>query len=63
MSLPQNWLPAVLTFDGPQSSISVYRALKQARELMEMVMPDDGSNADKVQATLDDLELMMKAVK
>lgn len=58
-----DYLPAVLTFKPPQSSISTYRALKNARELIEKLEPENPSDADRIQVALDDLELMMGAVR
>jgi hypothetical protein len=59
-------LPTVLVFEKPQSSISVHRALKNVREVLTEVatdIPDEGQFADRVQVALDDLELMIGAVK
>lgn len=61
--MTSNQLPAVLTFNPPQSGIAVYRALKQARELIEGIEPENDSHADILNATLDDLALMMQAVE
>ena len=58
-----DYLPAVLTFKPPQSSISIYRALKNARELIEKLEPENPSDADRIQVALDDLELMMRVVR
>lgn len=62
--MTSNQLPAVLTFKPPQSSISVYRALKNARDVIEALHVDPAAEdlADRIQAAFDDLELMMQAV-
>lgn len=65
-----NFIPAVLTFDPPskQNSLSTYRALKNARELVNLYADACWGNcsadhSDRLQTALDDLELMMGAVK
>lgn len=58
-----NKLPMVLTFKPPQSSISVERALKQARELIEEITAMAPHHEDRIQATLDDLDMMISAVR
>lgn len=65
-----NFIPSVLTFDPPskQTSISTYRALKNARELLDNYADAAGHLGsaewqDRLQTALDDLELMMGAVK
>ena len=58
-------LPRVLTFPGTkQNSISVYRALKLAHEvLMEQAQPESEADEDRLNTALDDLSLMMDAVE
>ena len=58
----QNYLPSVLSQPEPQAGIAVYRALKQARELIEQMDAASDAQEDRIQATLDDLELMMRSV-
>ena len=58
----QNYLPSVLSQPEPQAGIAVYRALKQARALIEQMDAASDAQEDQIQATLDDLELMMKSV-
>ena len=58
------WIPDVLSAANPANSISVERALKQARELIGLIQPMgdndfDQSLEDKIQATLDDLDFML----
>jgi hypothetical protein len=62
-----NKLPTVLTFEGKQNSISVLRALKNIKEVMELVdahadfVNDDAE--DRFQTAIDDLDLLIGAVK
>ena len=58
-------LPAVLTFSGKQSSLSVERALRQIRMLLmrlQMIELDEGKLQD-CEVSLDDLALMIKAIE
>lgn len=63
----QSWLPRVLTFDPPQSSISVERALKNALETIERYCFVDGTEDDErpqcADVAIDDLELLLRAVR
>jgi hypothetical protein len=56
-------LPRVLSAPNPDNSISVLRALKQIRSLLEMVEPSNEAEIDMVNASLDDVETMIEAVK
>ena len=68
-----NFLPSVLTFDPPskQNSISTYRAIQHARttimEMEQKLLSHDHkfspSEGDLIQTAIDDLELLMGAVK
>ena len=58
MMSPQ--LPSVL--QDPRGSISMYRALKQIRELIEGITPENDSHEDQINASLDDLETMMNRI-
>lgn len=53
-------LPSVL--QDPQGSISMYRSLKQIKELIEGITPDDDSHEDRINASLDDIETMMSRI-
>lgn len=56
-------LPSILTPKPPISSISMERALKQAKDLILQIEPIDASHEDKIQATLDDLEVMLECIE
>ena len=59
-------LPAVLTFAGKQSSISMERALRQIRMLLRELSElanEDTSTFQECQASLDDLGLMIGAIE
>jgi hypothetical protein len=58
-------IPAVLTFPGKaQNSLSTFRALKNVRDLLEnLAHPRDGIEQCAFDAALDDLELLMGAIK
>lgn len=58
----QSYLPSVLSQPEPQAGIAVYRALKQARELIEQMDASCDAQEAQIQATLDDLGLMMRSV-
>ena len=49
------YLPSVLSQPEPQAGIAVYRALKQARELIEQMDAASDAQEDEIQATMDDL--------
>ena len=53
-------LPSVLQGTNGQSSISMERALKQIRDLLLYV--DDASEEDRVNASLDDIDMMIRAI-
>ena len=56
------YLPSISGQPAPQAGIAVYRALKQARELIEQMDASCDAQEAKILATLDDLELMMRSV-
>lgn len=58
MMSPQ--LPSVL--QDHRGSISMYRALKQIKELIEEITPTNESHEDRINASLDDIETMMKRI-
>lgn len=55
-------LPRVLCPKAPYSAISMVRALKQAVSLLEDVSPDDDSHEDRLNASIDDLDVMLKSI-
>lgn len=58
-----HYLPSVLTH--PQhscNSISMERALKQALHLLNEMCPENEQQEDQLNATLDDLHLMLEGV-
>lgn len=56
-------LPRVLTPPKPYSAISMVRALNQIRELLIDIDPKDDSHDDRINASIDDLDIMLKCVK
>ena len=61
-------LPQVL--QHPRGNIAMYRALKQMRELIDAIVVDEtmagvdyDSLTDKINASLDDIDTMMDALK
>jgi hypothetical protein len=52
-------LPSVLTPTNGWSAISMARALKQVKELLENVVPDDSYHQDRLNASIDDVEVML----
>lgn len=59
-------LPSVLSFpNSKQNSLSTFRALKNAREVIEILANGEDlseNDYDRIQVALDDLELMMGSV-
>lgn len=53
-------LPAVL--QDPRGSIAMYRALKQMKELIEQIDSTDDSHEDRINASLDDIDTMMRHI-
>ena len=60
MERESKYIPAVLTGHGRKSSISMERALKQIQQLLENI--DDPELADRVLASLDDIDLMLEQI-
>jgi len=61
--MKSNKLPSVLLVPAPNSSISMERALKQIKELLENhIESDDPSIADAVNASIDDVDVMLAAI-
>lgn len=58
-----NTIPAVLTFDPPQASISTERALKNAIMVLKNALVAGESMEDSHNTAIDDLELMLKAIR
>jgi hypothetical protein len=56
-------LPRVLSAPNPDNSISMLRALKQIKLLLEQVDVSDDTHADRIAASLDDIETMLAAIK
>ena len=56
------YLPSVSGPPVPLAGMAVYRILKQARDLLEQTEPSSEDREAQIQATLDDLELMMRSV-
>ena len=46
----------------PLAGLAVHRVLKQARDLVEQMESSSDAQEAQIQATLDDLELMMRSV-
>ena len=61
------YLPSVLQGRGAESSISTERALKQIRDLLghmlEELQPGDQEWEDMLDASLDDLDMMIRAIR
>lgn len=55
-------LPAVLLADS-NNSISMYRALKQIEELLEHATFLDQNREDSIRASLEDISLMLLAIR
>ena len=60
MERESKYIPAVLTGHGCKSSISMQRALKQIKQLLENI--DDPELEDRVLASLDDIDLMLEQI-
>lgn len=61
MNREEPYLPAVLSANGPNSAISVLRALKHIQERLLEHLPE-GTIDHRDQAALDDLEFMIRSV-
>ena len=58
----QGYLPSVSGQPAPLAGMTVYRILGQARDLVEQMESSSEDREAQIQATLDDLELMMRSV-
>ena len=59
-----NKLPARLDGYGKQAGIAVYRALKQARDIIAGLAAEANEvDSDRIDATLDDLDEMLRRVE
>jgi hypothetical protein len=58
-------IPAVLVPPKPYSGISMERALKQIKELLEQSWSEvmTHEDADKLQASIDDVDVMLMCIK
>lgn len=56
------YLPSVSGLPVPLAGMTVHRILKQARDLVEQMESSSEDREAQIQATLDDLELMMRSV-
>lgn len=56
------YLPGVSGQPVPLAGMAVYRILKQALDLVEQMEPSCDAQEAQIQATLDDLGLMMRSV-
>ena len=56
------YLPSVSGLPVPLAGMAVYRILKQARDLVEQMESSSEDQEAQIQATLDDLRLMMRSV-
>lgn len=61
-------IPAVLVFGGKQNSISTERALNQIKSLLQSyhdadTVQADEDEADKIAASLDDIDLMLSKIE
>lgn len=61
--MKSEFLPSVLHASNSANSISMERSLKQIRELLLGFEPSNDSEADQQNASLDDVETMLKAIK
>lgn len=56
-------LPSVLHANNSADSISMERSLKQIRNLLMNLSTSDIAEEDRLMASLDDVETMLKAIK
>jgi hypothetical protein len=55
----QENLPSVLAGNDKQSGLAMYRALMQIKRLLEQA---DGLDSDELQASIDDIEIMITRI-
>lgn len=56
-------LPAVLAGRGNEAGISMERALTQIHDLLEALVPDDDGMADRLEASIGDVEMMIRRIE
>lgn len=56
-------LPAVLGGIGRESGISMERALNQIKDLLESMEPKTGAQEDKIEASIGDVEMMLRRIR
>lgn len=56
-------LPSVLSTLNTANSISMERALKQAKELLDLIPESSAEIEDKISATVSDLDTMLAAIE
>lgn len=56
-------LPGLLEGRGRESGISMERALKQVLELLETIEPQTEEEEDKLEASIGDVEMMIRRVR
>jgi len=57
-------IPSVLTFDEPQAGISTERAIKNVIQILEQqVVVTNEAEEDRLQVAIDDMKLMLGAIK
>jgi hypothetical protein len=56
-------LPSVLTPKYPDSAISMVRALKQIKDLLEQIEPSSDSEEDRLNASIDDVKVMLESIE
>ena len=57
----QKQLPAII--QHPRGYISTYRALKQIKQILELIPYVDDYEEVKIQASLDDIETMLETIQ
>lgn len=61
--MTQDFLPSVLVPPKPNSGISMERALKQIKDLLEHYKTEYEIEEDRVNASIDDIEVMLLSIK
>jgi hypothetical protein len=61
--MQSNHLPSILIPAPPNSSISLERALKQIKQLLEEAPIEGPSHEDRLNASIDDCDVMLSCIK
>lgn len=56
-------LPEILEGQGKQSGISMVRALKQIKQLLEQMPQESEQDSDRIMASIDDVDMMLSRIK